>query len=313
MKTQLLVSASGLGAGKKGAELGPFALRIACENLEYPFFKDKKLVIEENDHSLYTTSNKYNYPYLQQVLDFNELICNRASEMLSDNDCDNLIVLAGDHSNAVGSISGLKKSNPSANIGVIWIDAHADLHSPYSTPSFNIHGMPLAALCCFDNKKIGDAEPVRDQVKFWKEMKSIGGTDISPKIAPENIVFIGIRDLEAPEWDLINKHNIKHFEPEHIQDFGLENIINQTLEHLQNVDVLYVTFDVDSMDPSVSKGTGTPVPNGLSTNEAAKLLKAFYFNEKCKMLEITEINPLLDTENKMAEAVVEVLQKAEIH
>ncbi|MFY0674404.1 MAG: arginase [Bacteroidia bacterium] len=312
MKTQLLVSASGLGAGKKGAELGPFALRIACENSDSTFFKDKKLVIEENDHRLYTSSNKYNYPYLQQILDFNELICNRSAEMLGSEDCEKLIVLAGDHSNAVGSISGLKKSNPSANIGVIWIDAHADLHSPYSTPSFNIHGMPLAALCCFDNKKIGDAEPVDDQVKFWKELKSIGGNEISPKIAPENLVFIGIRDLEEPEWRLIKKHNIKHFEPNHIEELGIESVISQTLEHLENVDVLYITFDVDSMDPSISEGTGTPVPNGLSKEEASKLLNAFYHHQKCKILEITEINPLLDTENKMAKAVVDVLKKAKI-
>ncbi len=311
MKTKLLVSASGLGAGKKGAELGPFALRIACTDKNFDFFSEKEIVILENDHQLYATSDKFHTDYLDQILDFNEEACNEIADLYVDAD-DKVIVLTGDHSNAVGSICGLRKAHRQAKIGVIWIDAHADLHSPYSTPSFNIHGMPLAALCGFDNKKIGDAEPLPDQVAFWQKFKNIGGQDISPKIKAEDIVFISIRDLEKPEWDLIKKHQILHFEPKDIAINGIKNVIDRTLEHLSNVDILYITFDVDSLDPSISMGTGTPVANGLSINEATELLHSFFHHEKCKMLEITEINPLLDSENKMANAVVEILQKANI-
>lgn len=309
-KPKLFITASGLGAGKKGAELGPFALRIACENLNSSFFKGKELIISENDHRLYSSSSKFENKYLDQILNFNEETCNISSELYKDTD--KLIVLAGDHSNAVGSISGLRKANPDAKIGVIWIDAHADLHSPYSTPSFNIHGMPLAALCGFDNKTIGQAGPVKDQMEFWEGLKEIGGKDISPKISPNEMVFISIRDLEEPEWRLIHEHSIKHFEPKDIDKLGIEKVATETLEHLSDIDILYVTFDVDSLDPSISKGTGTPVPHGLTIDQAAYLLKTFYHHEKCKMLEITEINPLLDIENKMSEAVVETLRKAGI-
>ncbi|MGB0430634.1 MAG: arginase [Bacteroidia bacterium] len=311
MKTKLLVSASGLGAGKKGAELGPFALRVACSEHNYPLFNDKEIALLENDHQLYANSDKYKGDYLRQILDFNEETCTEAAQLYKDDD-DKVIVIAGDHSNAVGSISGLRKAHPNAKIGVIWIDAHADLHSPYSTPSFNIHGMPLAALCGFDNKKIGDAEPVKDQVDFWNEFKSIGGESLSPKINAEELVFISIRDLEQPEWDLINQHNILYFEPKDINKAGVKNVIDRTLDHLKNIDVLYVTFDVDSLDPSISRGTGTPVKEGLTKGEASELLNAFYHHDKCKMLEITEINPLLDEENKMANAVVDVLKGADI-
>jgi len=309
-KTKLLICSSGLGAGKKGAELGPFALRIAAENGNYMFFKDKELTILENDHRVYSSSSKYRADYLEKIVQFNEAICGEVAK--SYQSFERIIALSGDHSNAVGTISGLRESYPDAKIGVIWIDAHADLHSPYSTPSFNIHGMPLAALCGLNNEQIGEAEPVQDQIAFWNKLKEIGGKNISPKIAPNDIVFISIRDLEQPEWDIVHKYEITHFVPKNIEEMGIEQIIEKTLETLKDKDIIYITFDVDSMDPSISKGTGTPVENGLQLEQAVSLLQAFYFDTRCKMLEITEINPLLDTENKMAKAVMQVLTKAEI-
>lgn len=310
LETKIVITSSGLGAGKKGAEMGPWAFRIACSNLDYDFFDHRETTILENDHSLYTELTKHDTEYLDQIISFNQESCEAISTAVATSD--RCIVLSGDHSNAVGSISGLRKALPSSKIGVIWIDAHADLHSPYSTPSFNIHGMPLAALLGNDNKDMGNESPSEDKIDFWTQMKEIGGSAISPKIQHDDLVFIDIRDLEAPEWQVIKDHGIKHYEPADRKAKGVQQIIEETLAHFEDYDTLYVTFDVDSLDPSISKGTGTPVPNGLSTSEAVQLLKAFYHNDKCRMLEITEINPLLDTENRMAESVVEILKEVGI-
>ena len=310
LETKIVITSSGLGAGKRGAELGPWALRVACANLEYEFFDSREIVVLENDHSLYNSLTKFDGPYLKEIINFNNESCEAISTAVSSSD--RCIVLSGDHSNAVGSISGLRKALPQSKIGVIWIDAHADLHSPYSTPSFNIHGMPLAALLGNDNQEIGNASPTQDQVKFWTDLMEIGGKDISPKLGHEDLLFIDIRDLEPPEWQVIKNNNIKHFEPGDRKKNGIDSIIAETLAYFDSYDVLYITFDVDSLDPSISRGTGTPVVDGLSKEEAIKLLKAFYHHEKCRMLEITEINPLLDTENKMAETVVEILRSVGI-
>lgn len=310
LTTEIILSSSGLGAGKKGSELGAQALRIAASQNNYDLFSKYPITHLDGEHQLYATSNKYQADYLSAVVSFNERICDTVNAAFSKSD--KVINITGDHSNAVGSISGLRKAHPDSSIGIIWIDAHADLHSPYSTPSFNIHGMPLAALCGHDNRSVGSMDPSEEQRNFWEELKTIGGASISPKISPNDIVFIDIRDLEDPEWAVIKEHNISHYEPKDVQSLGVEAIISKTLETLADKDIIYITFDVDSLDPSISEGTGTPVPNGLSAEEAISLLRAFYHHPKCKMLEVTEINPLLDKENAMAKAVSDILKKVEI-
>ena len=296
---------SGLGAGTKGAELGPFALRIAAEEKSYPYFAHFPVETLINDHSLYSLSDKFSADFVKQLVDFNERIANSAAQSVQENQ--KTIVISGDHSNAVGSISGLRKAHPNSKIGIIWIDAHADLHSPYSSPSQNIHGMPLGALCGLDNKEFGHSEPPQENLPEWERLKNIGGEAISPKIKPQDIVFIDIRDLEQPEWDLIHHYDIKYFTPEYRLANSIHKIIEDTFAYHADKDILYITFDVDSMDPSVSKGTGTPVNNGLSKAEAIELLQAFYGDQRTKMLEVTEINPLLDSKNQMAKEVADIL------
>lgn len=308
--TEIVLSASGLGAGKKGSELGIQAFRIAAAQGNYNLFTKYPVTAVQGEHSLYSSSDKYQKDFLDAIVQVNEQISDAVADAFTR--AQKVINITGDHSNAVGSISGLRKAHPESSIGVIWIDAHADLHSPYSTPSFNIHGMPLAALCGLDNRSVGETKPSDVQVSFWEAFKNVGGAGISPKIAPKDIVFIDIRDLEDPEWEVIKKNDIKHFEPKDVQRLGVEEVISQTLEVLKDKDIIYVTFDVDSLDPSISEGTGTPVPNGLKATEAIALLKAFYHHSKCKMLEITEINPILDKENAMAKAVTEIMREVAI-
>lgn len=300
------MAASGLGAGNPGAELGPFALRIQSALEGYDLFHRNPVEIIQNSHQIRIESDKYHEDYLQYIVDFNQELCE--SCMLSLNDGFKTLVISGDHSNAVGSISGLRKANPSKKIGVIWIDAHADLHSPYSSPSQNVHGMPLAALCGFDNKESKKQDPSTVIRAQWEELKLVGGADISPKITADDLVFIDIRDLEEEEWDSIHRHNILHFKPDAVKSMGIDAVIEKTKEHLKDKDILYITFDVDSLDPTISKGTGTPVPDGLSKDQAISLLKAFYHDPRTKMLEITEINPLLDEHNAMARTTVDIMK-----
>ena len=220
------------------------------------------------------------------------------------------LIFSGDHSSGAGFIAGMREAYPDKKIGVIWIDAHGDLHSPYTSPSGNMHGMPVAIILGVDNKENQTRRPKPEVVKNWEKLKQTGALHITPKIHPEDIIFIGIRDLEEQEWAVIKDNKIKYFGAKDIEKQGIAKVINKTKEHFAGYDAIYVSFDVDSLDPSISKGTGTPVPNGLSTDDAKKLLKAFYAMPNFKALEVTEVNPLLDCENKMATAVVKILREA---
>ncbi|MBI3143558.1 MAG: arginase [Bacteroidetes bacterium] len=306
--TKLLICSSGLGAGTKGAELGPFALLIACEELGLPLLLDKTMEVLENDYRVYLNSNKYAIEYQEKILGFNQQVC--AAVAASFPHTEKLICCTGDHSNAIGTISGLRRAFPQSRIGVVWIDAHADLHNPFTSPSLNMHGMPLAALTGI--KQAPTTHALEDRVRLWNQMIGLGGPSDQPKIGLNDIVFIGIRDLEPAEWDLVHQHQIPHFTPAHIDQMGMEALAGKTIELLADKDVIYVSFDVDSLDPSISKGTGTPVANGLSLDQASVILSALYHDNRCRLLEITEINPLLDQENNTAKKVASLLHLAGI-
>ncbi|MGZ5245021.1 MAG: arginase family protein, partial [Bacteroidia bacterium] len=138
--------------------------------------------------------------------------------------------------------------------------------------------------------------------------KRIGKQKITPKLHPEDIVYIAIRDLEKQEWITLEKLNIKHFTPAIIRAKHIEQVIKETQEHFKDYDALYISFDVDSLDISISIGTGTPVADGLSQEQAEKLISAFTKMPNFRALEISEVNPLLDSENKMATTVVKILR-----
>jgi len=215
------------------------------------------------------------------------------------------IVLTGDHSTAGGLISGVKMAHPEKRVGVIWIDAHADLHSPYTTPSGNVHGMPIAALLGEDirekERNILDSETI----SLWNNMKNVG--NISPKIQAQDIVYIAVRDTEEEEDHMIESRNIKKISVKRLRDEGIQSIVNEVKEYLK-VDIIYISFDVDSMDPSLSHGTGTPVENGITNVEAEILIKGLVQDSRVKAFEMTEVNPTLDSENKMAKNAFKILE-----
>lgn len=303
---KILISRSEIGAGKRGSSLGPDAIKISAIEKNFPLFDNfevEDIPIEplKMHHGTQTSLDN-----LFEFVPLYENSCQKLSEALEN--YKKTLIFSGDHSNAPGFISAMKDTFPDKKSGVIWIDAHGDIHSPYTTPSGNVHGMPIAVLLSLDNlqNKIRNLDD--ETTAVWNKMKLTGSMGISPKLTPEELVFIDIRDLEKQEWKIIDDLGIKYFTPEFRKKHGIKKIIEETKKQLADCEIIYVSFDVDSMDASIVQGTGTPVPDGLSVDEAKELLSAFWEMEKCRVLEFTEINPLLDNSNKVAQTVVEILQ-----
>jgi arginase len=218
------------------------------------------------------------------------------------------VVISGDHSTSGGTIAGIKLAKPKSKLGVIWLDAHADLHTPYTTPTGNMHGMPLAASIGEDNEESKVHELDEKTKKLWDQLKQFG--KIQPKVLPEDIVFISLRDFEKEEKFLIDKYEMKVITTSEVRRKGPENIVKSALRYLSDCTDIYVSFDVDCLDSSISKGTGTPVSNGLKEREAEDLVSKFMQNRKICCFEISEVNPTLDKENLMAEIAFNILQRS---
>jgi arginase len=296
---------SEIGAGTRGASLGVEAMKIASLDLNSDFFKQYESVEVENVNELLFDGAKHSYAkFIDGVMIMEERVCLEVYETIFDEFFP--LIMAGDHSTSYGTISGIKKAHPKARLGVIWIDAHADIHTPFTTPSGNMHGMALAMACGIDNLECKVNDPRGETLEYWEQLKSVGMP--GPKIYPEDIVYIAVRDLEKPENYLLNKYNINFIETEDVKKLGPAVIAKKALEMLDHCDMIYVSFDVDSIDSRVSTGTGTPVPNGLTVEEAKILNSELGKDPKVCAWEIVEVNPTLDTENRMAESAFEILE-----
>jgi arginase len=298
---------SEIGAGTRGASLGIDALRIAALDFMSSLFVNFPTEVVENENRLLYEPVASPYAKrIQGVYTIYERVAQSVSETLKSGLFP--VVLAGDHSSAGGTIAGIKMAKPKNRLGVIWIDAHADLHTPYTTPSGNMHGMPLATALGEDNLDSKVHNPDAQTIDWWNKLKNIG--KIAPKINPEDLVFIALRDFEKEEEYLIKKHNIKVIPVQEVRRKGTENVVRQALMQLSNCDDIYVSFDVDSLDSSISRGTGTPVSNGLREREAEDIMASLMQNHKISCIEITEVNPTLDKENLMAEIAFNILQRS---
>ena len=298
---------SEIGAGTRGSSMGVDAIKIAALDFGSPFFKRFKTVEIPNENNLLLEPVVNDYAKrIKGIYALNERIAKEIQKTLKSDEIP--IVLAGDHSSALGTISGIKMAHPDKRLGVIWIDAHADLHSPYTTPSGNMHGMPLSCVLAEDNKDRQQNKPDDETVEYWDKLKSLGG--ISPKIQYNDLVFIALRDYEPPEEFLIKKNKIRIFSLQEIRKKAVERVAIDSLNYLDHCDIIYVSFDVDSMDSRISSGTGTPVPNGITEKEAGNLIYYIMRSKKIVCFEMVEINPTLDKENLMAENAFEILQKA---
>jgi len=298
---------SEIGAGTRGASLGIDAIRIAAlDFMSNLFVNFPSEIVETENRLLYEPIAS---PYAKRIQGVYTMY-ERVSKAVCDTVKSGLfpLILAGDHSTSGATIAGLKIARPKRKLGVIWIDAHSDLHTPYTTPSGNMHGMPLAISLGEDNIENQVHSPDAQTLEYWKRLKSIG--KIEPKILPEDIVFIALRDFEKEEDAILKKGNMKVIPVTEIRRKGVENVTRQTFQHLSQCDDIYVSFDVDSLDSSISRGTGTPVTNGLREREAEDLIASFMQHHKICCFEIAEVNPTLDKENMMAEIAFNILQRS---
>lgn len=304
---KLIEVKSEIGAGTRGSSMGVDAIKIAALDFGSNFFKKFKSVEVQNENQLLLEPVVNDYAKrIKGIYTLNDRLANEIKKTLLKDEVP--IVLAGDHSSALGTISGIKMAYPNKRIGVIWIDAHADIHTPYTTPSGNMHGMPIACVLGEDNKERQQNKPDDETVEYWEKLKNMGG--ITPKIHYNDLVYIALRDFEPQEDFLIKKNKVRVFNLQEIRKKAVERVAIESLNYLDHCDMIYVSFDVDSMDSRISSGTGTPVPNGITEKEAGNLIYYIMRSKKIVCFEMVEINPTLDRENLMAENAFEILQKA---
>ena len=304
---KLIEVPSEIGAGTRGASLGIDAIKIAALDFMSNFFVHfPSEKIESENRLLFEPIQSPYAKRINGVINMYEKVSKAVKDSIKNNFFP--VVISGDHSNSGGTIAGIKAAKPDSKLGIIWIDAHADLHTPYTTPSGNMHGMPLSAAIAENNEDSKVHEPDEKTKKQWDQLKDFG--KISPKVLPEDIVFVSLRDFEKEEKYLIDKYQMKVITTSEIRRKGPENVVRSVLRYLSDCSDIYVSFDVDCLDSSISKGTGTPVSNGLREREAEDLVSKFMQNRKICCFEITEVNPTLDRENLMAEIAFNILQRS---
>ena len=274
-----------LGSGRRGVDMGPSALRIAgletkLEQLGYKVEDTGDIDIEIMERQ------KLNNPklrYLNEILKTSKVLASRVEKVLEQNKFP--LCIGGDHSMAIGTIAGISsycKKNK-LTLGVIWIDAHTDMNTDETTPSGNIHGMPLAASMGLGNSEL---------VNFY---------GFSPKLKPENCAIIAARSIDIEERKIIKKLNPTVYTMSDVDKLGIHRIISRVLKQFkEKVDHIHVSFDVDSVDPNFAPGVGTPVPGGINYREAHLLMEAIAECGCMSSLEIAEVNPILDVHNSSA-------------
>lgn len=281
-----------LGSGRRGVDMGPSALRIAglsskLENLGYDVEDLGNVQIEIMERQKVTNPK---LKYINEILKTSKILASKVEKTLERKRFP--LIIGGDHSMAIGTITGISSycRKNKLRLGVIWIDAHADMNTDDTTPSGNIHGMPLAACMGIGNAKL---------VNFH---------GFAPKIKPENVALIGIRSVDKDERLFIKKLQVPVYTMSDIDKLGIHRIISKVLKQFkENVDHIHVSFDVDSVDPSVAPGVGTPVPGGLSYRETHLLMESIAECGCMSSLEITEVNPILDNRNQSAVFTVDVI------
>ena len=296
---------SDLGAGKRGASKGieflkqaAIAKQTARMRAENGIVSLDQRSVQNENHALKSSKAYTHARYIDAIYKVFE----RTTEIVSSTLKDGLfpLVLGGDHSTAAGTIAGIKKAYPDKRLGVIWIDAHADIHSPYTTPSGNMHGMPLGVASGNDNLDLQINHLDEETNQLWEMCKTLGAGN-KANLDLHDLVYVSVRDTEDAENSLIAKYQIPIMTTEDVRQLGAETVAQKCLDYLSAVDLIYVTFDVDSMDSTICMGTGTPVPGGLWADEARDLNRALVQDPRVCCWEICEINPLLDTLNTMAE------------
>ena len=305
---KVIKNRSDIGAGTRGSDMGIDALEIAAINAENDFFNRYPFIdVPTHNESIYDKVNNTFAKRINFVAEQCERVCDVTSMVLRQQHFP--LVISGDHSSALGTLAGITHAHPGKTVAAIWIDAHADLHTPLSSPSGNIHGMPLAAALGLDNEKYGVNTIDEATKKSWDQIKALGGGQ--PKIKPEHLLYFGLRSTEEAEDNVIEDLGIRTYAVHEIRYRSMAVCLQEAIESLKEVDLIYITFDVDSMDCDlISKGTGTPISKGFDPAEIKQLIQGFISTDKVVCLEVCEINPLLDEKgNKMAETAFEIVNE----
>ena len=303
-----------LGAGIPGAGSGIALLKQAAERQQVLRQLSSTLIEEIRDSRLPIRARADETliadetPHARHITTISNVIA-QAAELIRTARQQGLfpVVLAGDHSTAAGTIAGLRMAHPGSRIGVVWIDAHADIHSPFTTPSGNMHGMPLAIAARHDNLPHAVNAPEQETLDLWLRCQDLVGEG-EAAIALSDLIYVSVRDTEPAEQETLKAHDIPIVTTEQVRRIGPEAAARLCLDHLTGCDLIYVSFDVDSMDATICKGTGTPVPGGLWADEARRINATLLADPRVVCWEICEINPHLDTLNSLAEVSLGVYQ-----
>ena len=284
-----------LGASKQGAGAGPMALRIA--GLHSAIEKIGFELVAESDISIPAIKTRNIQKTQARFKDEILKVCtDLAHETKQAIDNGNMpLVLGGDHSMAMGTVSGLAAhfNEKKEKLGLIWFDAHGDMNLPETSPSGNVHGMPLAHLLGYGDKNLANI------------------LNMNPAVKPENVVLIGIRDIDRGEREFINQSGVTAFTMKEIDQLGMCEVSRRALEIVNKGTAgFHVSFDLDGCDPEVIPGSGTLVPGGVNYRESHLLLEECAADGRMTSLEIVELNPFLDNKNISAERAVGLIESA---
>lgn len=280
-----------LGADRRGVDMGPSAIRYARLRQQLEAIR---LRVEDKGNlevPMHETSS-INEPKLKYIDDIVPMSRRTGEAVALSLQAGHFpLVLGGDHSVALGSIHGAAKIKKP---GVIWIDAHGDFNTPETTPSGNIHGMPLAALCGLGDPRL---------VQLWDEPV--------PAIDPRRVAIIGARDLDPGEKVNLREAGVMVIGMEQIDRIGMFEAVQKAIQRVsQDTDGIYLSFDVDSLDPRHAPGVGTPVAGGLTYREALLACELLAETGKLVGMDMVEVNPILDTQNQTAELAVTLILSA---
>ena len=284
-----------LGSGRRGVDMGPSALRIA--ELGPRLAALGHVVVDQGDlrHPVRETRapDRSQKKYIGEIARVCRQLYQSAAAALADSATP--VVIGGDHSLAAGSVAATAANARRRRraLGLLWVDAHADMNTPSTSTSGNVHGMPLAALL--------GLEPA--------ELAGIG--DFTPVIRPDRVALVGVRSLDKREKELVRAAGVHLFTMSDIDRIGLARVTRRALAHILrgNAD-LHVSFDLDVCDPAIAPGVGTPVRGGLSYREAHMLMELVADTGRVRALDLVEVNPVLDTHNMTAQLGVELALSA---
>ncbi|HTB16561.1 MAG TPA: arginase [Bryobacteraceae bacterium] len=284
-----------LGAGRRGVDMGPSAVRVANLNgrlveLGYQVedLGNVPVIQRESQAEVHSRAK-----YLPQIAETCTLVAEMVAEALGTGKFP--LVLGGDHSIAVGSVSGAARHfhQRGEKLGLIWIDAHTDMNTPESSPSGNVHGMPLA--CC-----IGQGPG---------ELTNIFG--FSPKVDPANVALVGIRSVDGQERDIVQRSGVHAFTMRDIDERGMRSVFEEAIRVAgAGTAGFHVSLDMDSVDPREAPGVGTPVEGGITYREAHLAMEMLGDTGRLTSMEVVEVNPVIDEANRTAILAVQLVMSA---